>query len=140
MRPSQKRSALHSSWKARVPTHWGRKTWDALFLLAADYPHAQECDDDDPLSSYEILKRRRAWKKMLRALPGVIACDVCSYHFQRYLDRNDGRSLERALKNRESLLRWLYRAKDKINKLKYVKSIPFENVKNKYVPRCTNQP
>ena len=38
----------------------GKKTWDTLFLLAADYPHEKECWDDDEMSdkmNYENYKQ-----------------------------------------------------------------------------------
>ena len=133
-----KNRVLHSSWRARVPTHWGRKTWDALFLLAADYPHVQECKDDDPFPQRVILERRRAWRKMLLSLPGILSCGVCSDHFQRYMERDGGRPMERALQDRESLLEWLYKAKDEVNERNGTKRPRFEDIRRKYVPKCTN--
>ena len=104
----------YSSPRSRVPLHWGRNTWDALFLLAADYPHQKDCDDDDEYPKPLVLKRKRAWKQLLRALPGVLTCDAYSSHFDAYLKRNGGRDLDDTL--RESLFRWLYACKDRVNK------------------------
>ena len=138
---SARRSAspsLHSSWRARVPTHWGRRTWDALFLLAADYPHAKECADDDEYPPEVVRERRRAWKQMLQALPGVLTCGVCSYHFEQYMRRDGGRPMEAALRDREALLKWLYAAKDEVNRRNRVRrSPPYERVRRTYIPKCS---
>ena len=131
------RSPKHSSWRARVPSHWGKHTWDALFLLAADYPHAQECADDDEYPADVVQERRRAWRRLLQALPGVLTCGVCSHHFEKYMQRNGGRNMEAALEDREALLQWLYAAKDEVSKRNGTrKSPPCERVRRHYVPKC----
>ena len=131
------RERLHSSWKARVPTHWGKKTWDALFLLAADYPHKKDCKDDDEYPNEIIRERRKAWKRLFEALPGVLTCGVCSYHFQQYMRRGNGIPFENALRDRESLFEWLHKAKDEVNKRNKRKSISLENTRKRYIPRCS---
>lgn len=125
---------MHSSWRARVPPHWGKKTWDALFLLAADYPHEQDCEDDDEYPPELIAERKRAWKKILKALPGALTCGVCSYHFEKYMQ--DEQAMERALQNREELFKWLYKAKDQVNKRNSRKSISLGAVRKRYIPKC----
>lgn len=131
---------LHSSWRARTPRHWGRSTWDALFRLAADYPHARECDDDDPYLASLAAERRASWRRLLKSLPGILPCGECAYHFERYLRRDGGAALERALRDRESLYRWLYRAKDEVNRREGRHSPPLAEVRRRYIPACGTPP
>lgn len=132
-------SKKYSSSRARVPSHWGKATWDALFLLAADYPHEFECGDDHEYSAEMIQVRKNAWRQLLKALPGVLTCNKCADHFGKYLQMNGGRDLEWALEDRERLLRWLYRCKDEINHRNQRQSPALENVRRKYVPRCSKR-
>lgn len=134
--PRSRRSPSFSSWRARVPSHWGERTWDALFLLAADFPHSRECTDDEEFPNDVVANRRRAWRALLKALPGVLTCGVCSHHFERYMDRNGGKNMDEALQDRESLLRWLYNAKDEVNRRNGRRSVRYERVRRSYVPAC----
>ena len=129
----------YSSYKARVPSHWGKNTWDALFLLASDYPHEKDCDDDDlyPKSAIEV--RRSAWKHLIKALPGVLTCGNCAVHFADYIERDGGKALDAALQDREALFRWLYKCKNEVNKRRGKRSPPFEHVKRKYIPKCSRR-
>lgn len=137
-RTRDRMSKRFSSHKARRTKHWGKPTWDALFLLASDYPHAQDCADDDAIPASLAQERRRAWKKMLEAMPGVLTCGVCSYHFERYMERRNGVPFERALDDRESLFKWLHQAKDEVNRRAGRKSISLAETKRKYIPKCDN--
>ena len=128
---------LHSSWRARVPTHWGKRTWDALFLLAADYPHPQDCDDDDEYPPEVIMERRRSWKRLFETLPGVLTCGVCSYHFEKYMKLQNGVPFQNALKDRDALFAWLHKAKAEVNKRNGRKSISLESTKRRYIPKCS---
>ena len=130
------RGTYYSSWRARVPSHWGKRTWDALFLLAADYPHEKECWDDDEYTKKMIKDRKRAWKQMLTSLPSILTCGVCAQHFKKYIERDNKRSLNKALENREELFKFLYKCKDEINKRNGIVSSSYEQIKRKYIPSC----
>lgn len=126
----------YSSWRARVPSHWGKRTWDALFLLAADYPHEQSCWDDEEMDEESVRARKRAWRRLLTSLPWVLACGVCAQHFQEYLERDGGRALSKALENRETLYDFLYRCKAEVNKRNGKHSPPLGKIRRKYIPHC----
>ena len=126
----------YSSHRARVPSHWGKHTWDALFLLAADYPHAKDCRDDDRYPPSAIEDRKRAWKQLIKALPGVLTCGVCSHHFADYIKRDGGKPLDAALQNREALFEWLYACKNEVNKRRGRRSPSLSKVKRRYIPKC----
>lgn len=130
-------SSPHSSWRARAPRYWGRSVWDALFLLAADYPHARDCDDDEPYVGAEA--RRKSWKRFLKALPGVLTCGVCAYHFERYIKRGGDEALNEALTDRDTLFRWLHRAKSEVNQRNRTPNLSLEATKRRYIPPCTCQ-
>lgn len=133
---TKKRSSPHSSFRARAVTHWGRSTWDALFLLASDFPHEKDCVDDDRVPHEFVEERRRGWRKLLKALPDVLSCGICSEHFARYLERNGGKDLEKALVNRENLFAWLYRCKHEVNRRNGQGSPRLSHVRRKYIPKC----
>ena len=127
---------LYSSWRARIPSHWGKKTWDTLFLLAADYPHEKECWDDDEYTKEMIKERKKGWEQLLKSLPWVLTCGVCAYHFQKYINRQNGKFLKKALENREELFKFLYKCKDQVNSRKNTKSPTYEKIRRKYIPPC----
>ena len=130
----------YSSWRARVPVHWGRSTWDALFLLAADYPHEKECDDDDEMDPGTIRARKAGWRQLLKSLPSVLTCGICSDHFQKYMEHDNWKRLERALQDRESLFKFLYNCKKEVNKRNGRPSLQYHKVRRKYVPPCDRAP
>ena len=130
---------LYSSWRARVPKHWGKKTWDTLFLLAADYPHEKECWDDDEYTSEMIRERKKGWEKLLKSLPWVLTCGECAHHFRKYINRGNGRFLKKALENREELFMFLYKCKDQVNYRKNVVSPSYEKIRKKYIPQCSKK-
>ena len=126
-------SGLYSSWTPHLQSHWGRSTWDALFLLASDFPHNQECDDDRAYTHREVEMRRKAWRQILLSLPEALSCPVCGEHFRRYMERH---SVDGALRDRETLMRWLYRAKDEVNRRRGRTSPSFQRVRRTYIPPC----
>ena len=127
----------YANKKTKNPSHWGRATWDALFLLASDFPSTQKlADDDTPVNARCMRKRRTAWAKMLKALPGVLPCQDCAIHFQEYLERDDGRALQNALKDRNSLMAWLHNAKQLVNKRQHKKGITLKEVQKRYLGAC----
>jgi hypothetical protein len=127
----------YSSPRSRDPAHWGKHTWDALFLLASDYPHERDCADDDVYPASLVSTRRRAWKQLLTALPGVLTCGACAYHFDAYLKRNGGRDVDDALRDRKSLFRWLYACKDEVNKRTQRRSPTLDRVRRRYISECS---
>jgi hypothetical protein len=127
---------LHSSYNSHIQSHWGKKTWDSIFLLAADFPHEKACKDDESFTKQEVAQKRRAWKKFFETLPDILSCEECGYHFQRYLEREGGVPFRNALRDRESLFAWLHRCKDEINKRTKRKSISLKKTKKKYIARC----
>ena len=127
---------LFSSWNAHLQSHWGKRTWDALFLLAADYPHAQKCSDDVSLTTQEVNLKRAAWRKLFESLPDVLSCPECGRHFAMYMARDKGKPFEKALEDRESLYEWLHKCKDEVNKRTKRKSISLTKVRRKYHAPC----
>ncbi len=134
-RPSSP-SQLYSSWNSHHQQHWGRRTWDSLFLLASDFPHRRQCDDDAEFSRREVAQRRRAWKSLLESLPNVLSCPVCGSHFREYMRRHP---VSQALQNRETLLGWLYRAKVEVNHRTNRSSISYKRVRKRYIPSCARR-
>lgn len=133
---TKRETRLYSSWNSHIQQHWGRSTWDALFLLAADYPHAQMCTDDNPFTREEIRRRRRGWRQLLESLPEVLSCGECATHFDAYLRRDGGRPFRDALRDRERLFAWLHRCKDEVNRRTNRRSISLKRTQTKYIAPC----
>lgn len=127
---------LYSSWNSHLQTHWGKATWDAIFLLAADYPHAQDCVDDVELTKETVALKRRMWKQFFMSLPGVLSCPVCGEHFRKYMERNNGKQFNEALEDRDKLFEWLHKCKHEVNRRTNRKSISIDKVKSKYISPC----
>jgi hypothetical protein len=130
----RKPSGLYSSAYARDTSHWAKKTWDALFLVASDFPHKEEGKYEDELTVTQVEKKRVAFEKMLINLAEVLPCHICAEHFKKYINKNDRKPLKRAMENRENLFKWLYKAKDEVNKRLGKKSIEYKKVRDKYIP------
>ena len=134
------RGLSYSSWRARIPAHWGKRTWEMLFRLAADYPHSQDCWDDDVYDKETVMERKKGWRQLLKSLPFVLTCGICAHHFQKYIEHNKGERLEKALRNRESLLRFLYDCKHEVNNRNGQTSPDFDVIRKRYVPPCERRP
>lgn len=130
----------YSSWRARLPVWWGKRTWEALFLLAADYPHDQDCWDDGEMLDEDVKARKAGWRQLLKSLPFVLTCGVCATHFQKYIEHDNGRRLEQALRDRESLLTFLYNCKKEVNKRNGRGSPSYTQVRRRFVPPCERKP
>ena len=131
------RREFYSSWNTHLQSHWGQKTWDAIFLLAADFPHDQACTDDQRYPPEWVAYRRRSWKKLFQSLPGVLSCPKCGEHFRKYMERDNGRAFHDALENRETLFAWLHKCKDEVNNRTKRKSSSLHTVKKKYIAKCS---
>lgn len=118
------RRKLYSSSGARVPTHWGRTTWDALFSLVL---HGAEVGD-----TTLDARRRRAWSTALTVLPDILTCGVCSYHFAEYLRADGGKPFVDALRNRDTLFAWLYEAKRQVNERNGRTSLTLARARTRY--------
>ena len=134
-RPSRP-TRLYSSWTSHLQGHWGGPTWDALFLLAADFPHERDCLEDMPFVARELQERRAGWTQLLHSLPNVITCPVCADHFEDYMRRYP---VAAALRNRDTLFRWLHRAKDEVNRRTQRTSPSLERVKKRYIAPCVRR-
>ena len=134
---SARRAPLYSSWNTHIQSHWGKSTWDALFLLAADYPHEKTCTDDAEYAPEVVALRKQSWRRLFEALPGVLSCPLCGEHFRRYMRRDGGRPFENALQNRETLFAWLHKCKDEVNRRTNRKSVSIERVKRRYIAKCS---
>jgi hypothetical protein len=105
-------------------------------LLAADYPHEKDCDDDDEYPQQGITERQKSWRRLFESLPGVLTCNVCSYHFKEYMKRDNGIPFRNALKNRKALFKWLHQAKKEVNERNGRKSLTLMEIEKKYIPSC----
>ena len=134
--PRPRSARLYSSWNAHLQSHWGRRTWDALFLLAADFPHAQACTDDEAFSPAEVERKRRAWRRLFESLHEVLSCPECGRHFAAYLKRDGGQHFREALRDREHLFAWLHKCKDEVNKRTRRRSTSLERTRREYIAPC----
>ena len=136
-RRSRSKTRYYSSYNTHIQSHWGRKTWDAIFLLAADYPHDNVCSDDVVVPDEVVRRKRRAWKRMFESLPDVLSCPLCGDHFRAYMERDGGRPFRNALQNRETLFAWLHNCKDEVNKRTKRSSPTLKFVRDMYIAKCS---
>lgn len=130
------RKKLYTSRHTKIQSHWGRNTWDAIFMLAADFPHARECEDDTEFTQAELRARRGGWNRFFESLPDVLSCGACGGHFRAYMRRDGGRPFHAALADRDALFAWLHKAKDEVNRRTQRKSISLGRTKRRYIPPC----
>lgn len=123
------------------PAHWGHFTWDGIFALASDFPHARTCTDDVVVTDADLEKRREALWALLTALEVLLPCADCKEHFHSHMDtlrREDKKNA--VLRDRDSLLKWLYDVKHDVNCRTGRTSPSFDDVEAKWVPACRSLP
>jgi len=84
------------------PQVWGPPTWESLHRLAAGYP-------DSPTPP---VKRHCA--AFLRAIPWMLPCESCGFHFMSFLENYEG-GLELIVSCRPELVRFLVEAHNDVS-------------------------
>lgn len=113
------------------PKHWGPAEWDHLFTLASHFPHKKHTPEDIPVSATVADQIRKVWKHHMNSFTQMIPCAACEAHFRSYQRLHP---LDRALADRESLMRWLHAAKAEVRAAQGKKSVKFSSVQRRYVP------
>ena len=122
---------MYMSPATASPGHWGRAEWDHLFTLASHFPHSKHTVDDIPISEAVVVQMRKAWKQHIKSFTDMIPCGACENNFREY---QKAHPLQHALHDRDSLMRWLYRAKADVRESQGKPSILFSSVQRRYIP------
>lgn len=97
---------------------WGPGFWIALHSITFDYPtHPSEQDKVN-------------YKNFFHDLKYVLPCASCRAHYKEGLETNF--PIEPALKNRETLSKWLVDFHNNVNKRLGKPIVSYESVKEKY--------
>lgn len=113
------------------PDHWGRATWDYLFIMASHFPHGKTESDDVELTEKGVNSIRQTWKQQIAILLQMLPCGGCKNHFDAFIKKHP---LRDALQDRDTLFAWLHKAKEQVRKQQGKLSIPLAKVKTTYIP------
>lgn len=105
------------------PKFWGPYFWETFHFTAFGYP--DKPNDDD----------RVAYKTFFIQFLAILPCDKCRISSQEIIDTS---LLDKALKSRESLIKWTYNFHDKVNKKLNITSPDYETFKTNFQNRNTD--
>ena len=100
------------------PNRWGPALWSSLHTITFEYP-INPSDAD-----------KRNYQIFFHSLKNVLPCEQCRQHYTKMIDETQ--PIEPALKNRETLSRWLVTIHNMVNKRLGKPVVEYDFVKNKY--------
>lgn len=100
------------------PNFWGPALWNSLHTMTFHYP-------DQPSETDQ-----RHYSEFFHSLQHVLPCENCRQHFGRALTQTH--PLQPALKNQETLTRWLVDLHNSVNVRLGKPVVSYESVKEKY--------
>ena len=105
---------------------WGPSAWDYLFCsIMGAYPHILD------ESNYDHMRIKEEFKNLFSTLRFTLPCPACQESYKRFWRDIP---IDDYLSNRISLMKWLYKIKDKVNeKLICQENEMFKNEKNKII-------
>jgi hypothetical protein len=100
------------------PNFWGPPLWSTLHTISFDYPN-------NPTE-----EEKNNYRNFFHALKYVLPCGTCREHYGKGIEKTY--PIEPALKNRDSLSRWLVNFHNVVNKRLNKPVVTYESVKEKY--------
>jgi hypothetical protein len=91
---------------------WGPAGWLFLHCIAQNFPW--EPDD----------QKKQSYLKFFRLLGDVLPCRYCRESYQQYINEPCTKLDESVVKNRKTMVKWLYDIHNKVNKKLGVKDVP----------------
>lgn len=109
------------------PNYWGPALWTTLHTMSFNYPE-QPTEEE-----------KAQYRDFFHALKYVLPCGECRRHYANGIEKTY--PLEPALKNRDTLSRWLVDFHNVVNKRLNKPIVPYDSVKEKYESmskKCTS--
>lgn len=104
-----------------ISTLWGSCGWVFLFSVAFGYP-VKPTDE-----------KKNHYLAFFRGIGHILPCIYCRQSYLEYIDQGDTKLDMDIMQSRESLTRWLYRLRNRINeKLDVYYAVTYEEVVDKY--------
>ena len=100
------------------PNYWGPALWTALHTISFNYP-------EQPTE-----KEQTQYRAFFQALKHVLPCGKCRLHYAQGIDHD--LPLEPALRNRDTLSRWLVDFHNSVNRRLDKPIVTYDSVKEKY--------
>lgn len=86
---------------------WGNETWEVLYSIAANYPN-------NPNN-----KTKKRYLIFFYVLGYVLPCNICDHHYLKLITNKKHEKTylcKNVMENRDTLLRWIFNVKKKIDK------------------------
>ena len=100
------------------PNFWGPALWTSLHTISFDYPDHPSGTD------------KQNYNMFFHSLKQVLPCDQCRKHYTKFIEETS--PIEPALKNRDTLTRWLVNLHNVVNERLQKGIVTYESVKEKY--------
>jgi len=100
------------------PNYWGPGLWMTLHTMTFDYP-------ENPTE-----EEKNNYRDFFHSLKYVLPCGVCRQHYAKAIEQTY--PIDPALKNRDTLTRWLVDFHNTVNKRLNKPIVSYESVKEKY--------
>lgn len=100
------------------PNFWGPALWTSMHNITFYYP-------EDPTEDQKM-----QYRDFFTSIKYVLPCETCREHYEKNIEKNF--PLNAALKNRDTLSRWLVDLHNAVNRRLNKPVIPYEAVKEKY--------
>ena len=100
---------------------WGSQLWHVLHCVTFDYPETPSAAD------------KLHYLQFFQSLAFVLPCEKCQKHFQELMGPKSPLPLSPALKNRDTLSRWLVDVHNLVNERTGKPSMTYESVRDRYV-------
>ena len=99
---------------------WGPHLWKSLHAMSLGYPEtpSPHC--------------KKHYQEFFHSLQYVLPCTSCRRHYARLIKSPTSRLGMRQLRNRESLMRWLVKIHNAVNRRKNKKCMSFKQVQQLY--------
>lgn len=97
---------------------WGPNLWNSLHSITFDYPDQPTTQD------------QQQYKQFFHSLKYVLPCAACRKHYSHGLEVT--MPIDPALKNRDTLTRWLVQFHNSVNERLGKPVVTYESVKDKY--------
>jgi hypothetical protein len=97
------------------PELWGPKLWFFLHTLSFEYNPS--------------IETKKSHSTFFNSLASIIPCEICRLHYTKFLKNNP---IENSLDNKESLIKWVLKCHNNVNKNNNKPEWSYNDLMSKY--------
>jgi hypothetical protein len=97
------------------PELWGPKLWFFLHTISFEYNPS--------------IETKKSYSTFFNSLAPIIPCEICRLHYTKFLKNNP---IENSLDNKESLIKWVLKCHNNVNKINNKPEWSYNDLMSKY--------